>query len=99
FPLKPFHRFALRNVEAAIAVSPVVETQLARIFPAEKVRLIPNGINIVTETDKNGARREFRALHDIPLDAPLVAVLGELKLLKGQRDLVLAANEIVKSLP
>ncbi len=101
FQLKPFHRFALRNVEAAIAVSSGVKAQLERIFPAEKVTLIPNGIDTVDQsTDgKNALAAEFRSFHRIPANVPLVVTLGELKVLKGQRDFVLAANEILKRQP
>ena len=101
FPMKPFHRFALRNVDAAIAVSPAVRVQLERIFPVQKVRVIPNGIGFAAtpEDVRNEMAMGFRQLHAIPLNAPLVATLGELKVLKGQRDFVLAANEIVKRIP
>ena len=99
FPMKPFQRFALRNVDAAIAVSPVVGTQLEKIFSREKVRVIYNGISFDTQTDSETKAAEFREFHRIPADAPLVATLGELKLLKGQRDFVLAANEVVKRIP
>lgn len=101
FSMKPFHRFALRNVDAAIAVSPAVRVQLERIFPAQKVRVIPNGIGFAQMTDdvKNEMAGGFRDLHSIPPDVPLIATLGELKVLKGQRDFVLAANEIVKRIP
>jgi len=99
FAMKPFHRFALRNVDAAIAVSPVVRSQLEKTFPPAKVRLIPNGISMHDEPDREAKAAEFRSLHDIPPGAPLVVTLGELKLLKGQRDFVLAANEIVKQIP
>ncbi len=101
FPLKPFHRFALRNVAAAIAVSPPVQEQLLRIFSPDKVRLIPNGITMPNEVPdgQNAVSREFRDLHSIPPDVPLIVTLGELKPLKGQRDFVLAANEIVKRVP
>lgn len=101
FPMKPFHRFALRNVDAAIAVSSGVQTQLERIFPAKKVTLIPNGINVADQTAeiKNALAAEFREFHNIPPVAPLVVTLGELKVLKGQRDFVLAANEILKRHP
>lgn len=100
FPLKPFHRFALRNVEAAIAVSPVVETQLRSIFPADKVRQIPNGIDMSSTDVRNAeSAAEFREFHGLPSDAKVVSTVGELKLLKGQRDLVLAANEVLKELP
>jgi len=101
FPMKSFHRFALRNVDAAIAVSSAVGSQLARIFPAEKIHLIPNGIDLNSgnENNKNELAAEFRSSHSIPLNAPLIVTLGELKVLKGQRDLVLAANEVVKQHP
>jgi glycosyltransferase involved in cell wall biosynthesis len=96
FPMKPFHRFALRNVDAAIGVSPAVGGQLAKIFPKERVNIIANGITMDTAS---GDGDEFRSFHNIPADAPLVVTLGELRPLKGQRDLVLAAHEIVGGIP
>lgn len=97
FPMKAYHRFALGNVDAAIAVSAPVATQLERVFPPNRVHVIPNGIH-VSETERDVASAaEFRQFHNIPHDAPLIATLGELKLLKGQRDFVLAASEIVKT--
>lgn len=100
-PLKPFHRFALRNVGAAIAVSHGVNVQLKKIFPEEKIFVIPNGIDTTRGTaagrEKQG--REFRSFHGIPFDVPVVATIGELKVLKGQRDFVLAAHEIAKRFP
>jgi glycosyltransferase involved in cell wall biosynthesis len=99
FAMKPFHKLALRNVRAAIAVSPPVAAQLARIFPAEKIHVIPNGLDIADHADVAILRREFREFHEIPPDVLVVGTLGELKLLKGQRDLILAANEIAKTDP
>ena len=100
FPLKSFHRFALRNVDAAIAVSPPVRIQLEKIFPADKVRVIMNGINFSEDLSAVAvAGREFREMHGIPHEARLIVTLGELKLLKGQRDFVLAANEVIKQFP
>lgn len=101
FPLKPFNRFALKNLSAAIGVSDAVGTGLVRIFPPSKVSVIPNGIDIENYADRDPEmlREEFRSLHDIPLDVPVVGTLGELKELKGQRDFVLAAQEIAKEMP
>jgi glycosyltransferase involved in cell wall biosynthesis len=99
-PLKPFYRFAIGNLETAIAVSPLIHEQLVRVFPPEKVRLIVNGLDIGAITNDNGASgREFRRLIEISDDVPLVAAAGELTLHKGQRDLVLAANEVIKRVP
>lgn len=101
FSMKPFHKFALNNVSRAIAVSSAVETNLGKIFPKSKISTIPNGINTELQEMQNAAklREEFRFLHEIPFDAQVVGTVGELKELKGQRDFVLAANEVAKQLP
>ncbi|HTH51936.1 MAG TPA: glycosyltransferase family 4 protein [Pyrinomonadaceae bacterium] len=97
FPMKSFHRLALRNVNRVIAVQPAMIDLLERIFPTKKITVIPNGIDLSHRDDRDIKAAEFRSLHSIPKDAPLVVTLGELKPLKGQRDLVLAANEVLKS--
>ena len=100
FPLKPFNRFALKNLAHAIGVSDAVGVELKKLFP-NKVSVIPNGLDIenynVAEPAK--LRSEFRETHDISPDAPLVGTLGELKEMKGQREFVLAAAEIIKEIP
>lgn len=101
FPLKPFNRFALKNLSKAIGVSEAVGTGLRKIFPHLKVEVIPNGIDVVnySDTDSGKLRKDFRFLHNIPFDAHLIGTLGELKELKGQRDFVLAAQQVVKQFP
>jgi len=101
FGLKPFNKFALKNLSKAIAVSSGVEAELKRVFPAEKVAVIPHGIDMTVPAagDRARLREEFRLFHQIPLDALVVGILGELIELKGQREFILAANEIVKQFP
>jgi len=101
FGLKPFNKFALKNLSRAIAVSSGVEAELKRVFPAEKVVVIPHGLDINQRrtVEKQQMREEFRSFHQIPADAPTVGILGELIELKGQREFILAANEIVKRFP
>lgn len=101
FPMKPFHRFALTNLSKSIAVSGAVETNLRKIFPKEKIALIANGIEVKDEINasRKQMRQEFRFLHDIPFDAFLIGTVGELKLLKGQRDFILAANVVAQKYP
>ncbi len=101
FPLKPFNRFALKNLSMAIGVSDAVGVQLARLFRPERVAVVSNGIDIEScnIADPVHLRREFRSLHGIPADAKLVGTLGELKELKGQNEFVLAAAEIIKKVP
>lgn len=101
FPLKPFNRFALKNLSAAIGVSDAVGVELRNVFPADKVCVIPNGLDIdgFHIADPSVLRNEFREMHGIPGHAPLVGTLGELKELKGQRDFMLAAYEVSKRMP
>ncbi|MBX7061925.1 MAG: glycosyltransferase family 4 protein [Pyrinomonadaceae bacterium] len=99
FPLKPFHKIALKNVDAAIAVSPAVAVELANIFPRNKIHTIANGLDVTLPENFAEIGREFRTFHKIPLEAPLVLAIGELKPLKGQIDLVLAAAEVIKKVP
>jgi glycosyltransferase involved in cell wall biosynthesis len=101
FPLKPFNKHALRNLTVAIGVSDAVGVDLKKIFPFSKVHVIKNGldVNSITPDDESRLRRKFRAFHQIPIDAPVVGTLGELRELKGQRDFVLAANELAKAVP
>ncbi len=101
FPMKPFHRFALKNISKAIAVSSAVESNLETIFPKQKIKNIPNGIEVksLSDQERKTLGEEFRFLHNISFDAKLVGVIGELKQLKGQRDFVLAAYEIARQFP
>ncbi len=101
FPMKPFHRVALRNVSKVIAVSGAVAENLRAIFPASKIVMIPNGMTIGEVDDERRAamREEFRFFHEIPFDSPLIGTVGELKPLKGQLDFVIAASEIAKRNP
>lgn len=101
FQLKPFNRFALKNLTKAVAVSSGVEASLRRVFPPEKIATIPNGIDVDhwIGIDAARLREEFRLLHNIPFDALLIGTVGELILLKGQRDFVLAAHEVAKTFP
>ena len=100
-PLKSFNRFALKNVSKTIAVSDGVAVELKKLFPRDKVVVIHNGIDVADRQIENREqlRQDFRTFHGLPNDVPLVGTLGELKELKGQREFVLAAAEIVKEIP
>ncbi|MFN6964561.1 MAG: glycosyltransferase family 4 protein [Pyrinomonadaceae bacterium] len=100
FPLKPFNKFALRNLSRAIAVSPAAADQLAAIFGPERVTTIANGIAAPTTGEDAGrAAAEFREFHRLPAASPLIGTIGQLTELKGQREFVIAAAEILKRHP
>ena len=98
-PLKPFNKFALKNLSRAIGVSEFVGGELRTVFPSYKVVVIPNGLDLESLRDKADLRDQFRKFHSIDPDVPLVGTLGELREAKGQRDFVLAAFELVKRVP
>jgi glycosyltransferase involved in cell wall biosynthesis len=101
FPINFLQKFVLNNVSKAIAVSGAVENNLKKTFPAEKIVVIYNGIEIErwTIADYQNLRESFRLAHDIPIDAHLVGIVGELKPLKGQEDFVLASQIIAGKFP
>ncbi|HYP49821.1 MAG TPA: glycosyltransferase family 4 protein, partial [Pyrinomonadaceae bacterium] len=101
FPMKPFHKFALKNVSKVIAVSGAVAENLEAVFPKQKITIVPNGIEIEKWSGENHEklRREFRSEHDISFDALLIGTIGELKILKVQRDFVLAAKIVAEKFP
>jgi glycosyltransferase involved in cell wall biosynthesis len=98
-PLKPFNKFALKNLSKAIGVSEFVGHELRLVFPRHKVTVVPNGLDLENLRDRTSLRQEFRSFHDIPWDVPLIGTLGELREGKGQRDFVLAAAEVIKKIP
>ena len=98
-PLKPFNKYALKNLSKAIGVSEFVGGELRTVFPPSKVVVIPNGLDLDNLRDRAELRDQFRKFHAIGPDVPLVGTLGELREVKGQRDFILAASEVVKRVP
>jgi glycosyltransferase involved in cell wall biosynthesis len=86
FPLKPFHKFALRRVGNVIAVSNAVADSLKSIFPSEKITIIHNGIDV----------NRFFQKSKKPPDKFTIGTIGHLSSIKGQTDFVRAAAIIAK---
>lgn len=100
FALNRLHKFTLANVARVIAVSEGVAEGLRaqRIFPLEKISVIPNGISVA---QLDGSLKDFdraafrRALQRV--SAPLlVGMVGELSPVKGQEEFVRAAARIIR---
>jgi glycosyltransferase involved in cell wall biosynthesis len=98
-PLKSLHRWTLSSVARVIAVSEAVERSLLsqKIFPAEKIRRIPNGIDV--ERFERRARsfdtQRFRRLSGIK-GRLVVGTAGELREHKGQDEFIRAAAIIAR---
>lgn len=101
FPMNSLNKFALGNLSKAIAVSNAVENELENVIPRERITRIYNGIDVYhfKSVNHEQARREFRFENNIPFDAPFIGTIGELKLLKGQLDFILAAQIIAQKFP
>jgi glycosyltransferase involved in cell wall biosynthesis len=93
-PFRFWDRIWAKTVRRFIFISRwVADDQGRRGIPAAKGRLIYNGIDLTayaTQTDRNTAR----AALDLPLDRPIIAVVGRLVPWKGQ-DLFLEALRLV----
>ena len=99
FAMSGLHKFTLAKVSRVIAVSEGVARGLReqRIFPDDKIRVIPNGLSIAQLDDslKDFDRDAFR--QTLPVSAPLlVGTVGELSSVKGQEEFVRAAALIIK---
>lgn len=96
-PLKSLHKWTLSGVARVIAVSEAVERSLVaqKIFPPEKIRRIPNGIDV--ERFERRVRsfdiQRFRRLSGIR-GRLVVGLAGELREHKGQEDFIRAAHLI-----
>jgi glycosyltransferase involved in cell wall biosynthesis len=97
FPLKRIHRLTLSNVSRVIAVSNAAARALQsrEIFPAHKIRVVPNGIDVdehervARATDRADVRRKLGLRSSF-----LVGTVGEISPVKGQEDFVRAARII-----
>ena len=103
FPLTRLHRVTLSRAARIIAVSQAVASRLETdaIVPAEKISVVLNGI----DTDRfSKARAEFNRSQfleswKLPADSLLVGTVGELTPLKGQEEILRAAQHLLKQLP
>lgn len=74
----------LRYSDQAVAVSEGLRQSIGRLaVPAGKIVTIPNAVDAATPS--GSPRGTFRRAHGIPLDAPLVGVVGRFSVEKGQR--------------
>jgi L-malate glycosyltransferase len=101
-PLKSLHRWTLSRVARVIAVSEAVERALLeqKIFPPEKIRRIPNGVDV--EGFERRARgfdaKRFRRLSGLR-GRFVVGMTGELREHKGQEEFIRAAQLVAREVP
>ena len=109
FPLSRIHRLALSNVSRVVAVSEAVALSLRAqsIFPADKIRVVANGIDLRrfdearAEFGRESLRFDYsqQLARGISPRSPLrVGIVGELSKVKGQEVFVRAAALVAERL-
>jgi glycosyltransferase involved in cell wall biosynthesis len=100
FPLKRIHALTLSRVARVIAISEPVARALGaqKIFPARKISVVPNGIDL--ERFDKGERDASRArlCHELGIAGGrrLIGTLGVINQLKGHEEFLRAAVLIAK---
>jgi L-malate glycosyltransferase len=97
FPLKPFNRFLLANVDCVIAVSEDVRQSLTGVFENKKVTVICNGSDSVPKNDseREEIRRITRNRLGFDHEEVVIVTVGTLSEVKGQ-DILLAARPFIQ---
>jgi glycosyltransferase involved in cell wall biosynthesis len=100
FPLNKLHRVTLSHVARVICVSHAVKASLnaQQIFPANKLNVIPNGIDFqhLDASLQNFDRDDFRHRMKIPPGSLLIGTVGELKKQKGHEDFLRAVAIVAR---
>ncbi|MCU1266990.1 MAG: RfaG [Acidobacteria bacterium] len=101
FPLNRLHSITLSAVARVIAVSSAVKRELEGLLPAERIMIIPNGIELQRfEVRRSPAElNDFRQRWSIRKDDLLIGTVGELTPLKGHEDFLRAASIILRQFP
>jgi len=103
FPLNRLHSWTLSHVARVIAVSEAVARALQsqRIFPADKITVVPNGIDVrrFDKVARTTDPQAFRRSLGIGPERLLVGTIGELNRLKGQEELLRAASLLAGGFP
>jgi glycosyltransferase involved in cell wall biosynthesis len=103
FPLSRLHTWTLSHVARIIAVSRAVARTLEaqRIFPSQKISIIPNGIDTARfeVAARSFDREAFRRSLGLGAGRVLVGTIGELNRLKGHEEFLRAARLLAGRFP
>ncbi len=103
FRLNRLHTWTLSHVARVIAVSGAVARSLQRqrIFPADKISVIPNGIDLrrFDKAARGFDPAAFRQSMGVAPERLLVGTIGEINPLKGQADFLRAASLLARRFP
>ncbi len=93
FPLNRLHSITLSGVSRVIAVSPAVKRSLTGLLPAERIVVVPNGIDLEKfESNRSSSEaNEIRRDWNIGADELLIGSVGAITPLKGHEEFLRAA--------
>ena len=102
FPLNRLHALTLSRAGRVIAVSQSVARRLQsqRLFSADKISIVPNGIDLkrFDTATHNYSREEFCQQKRIAPEHFLIGTVGEINQLKGQEEFLRAAAIVARRL-
>jgi glycosyltransferase involved in cell wall biosynthesis len=77
----------------------VRSVHMAAGYPAGKMRVISNGVDVRRFSPNPAARQALRAVLGVPIDAPLIGTVGRLHPMKDYGTFFAAAHRLSKGLP
>jgi glycosyltransferase involved in cell wall biosynthesis len=94
-----FHRWIYRRVDAVVAISELIRQNVIHTHPVppEKVRTIPNGVDLRRFGLKDVDCKAVRELLGIPRDAIVVGMAGRLSWWKGYREFLEMAQRLIRA--
>jgi len=86
-----------RYVDAMIVNAGAIRQKLVqeRLCPAERICVVPNGVHL-DQFRPAGDRDQLRRALDLPSGVPLIGMMGRLRPLKGQQDLLMALATLAR---
>lgn len=95
-------RLTARLTDRLITISPALRDELVsvyRIAPAEKIAVVPLGLDLSPYLNTPRHLGEFRRQHNLPADTPLVGIVGRLVPIKNHALFLEAAQRVRQSRP
>ncbi|GIV80930.1 MAG: glycosyl transferase [Anaerolineae bacterium] len=95
-------RLTARLTDRLITISPALKEELASVYhiaPAEKIAVVPLGLDLSPYLSTSRHLGEFRRQHELPADAPLVGIVGRLVPIKNHALFLKAAQRVRQSYP
>ena len=92
------HRWIYRRVDAVVGISRLIQQNVIQTHPieSEKVRYIPNGVDLRCFDSRVVDRAAVRASLGIPMDVIVLGIAGRLSWWKGYREFLEMARYIVE---